>query len=430
MRRALWRLFAPVVIALALAIALAPFLYLGASDADEVAKGMTLSPAERLAVVSMHRVGLVRLMEPEEGGPDDPWSFVDTGAVARCGRTPLAIGIATAESYARPAWRRDLELSIARLWRDISGNWPDWSYGIGQIRLSTARVAVTAAAMRYMGPDGPLLPAMPDDDALMALLADPCDNLFLARLVLDLEVAPGKSDKEAARLYRGGDEPAGLLAGVGYKDLVARVAAAIRVLGDGGIPVQVALKGGYSEETEIPSLHLVERFADGDGPVPIVCFRRAKLDAGGPAVPYAVFPVPDPSLGDSPERQFDVDPMTRPAGGSFAGVIPEGATLAVTLVEDEPGDLALLAAAADAARGLAASGLDVTGPWQRVTFAAASDTPPYDGCEVVVSVMPPPEAFFAAWGPVLEAAINASREGQENSEGGFAPSDEPSTQEP
>jgi hypothetical protein len=82
----------------------------------------------------------------------------------------LTIALVAAERYNRNSFNRALEGRVARLSLGIRGTLPDYTYGVAQIRASTARRLVRSELGGYALKDGDLL----------ALLLNDCQNLRLA----------------------------------------------------------------------------------------------------------------------------------------------------------------------------------------------------------------------------------------------------------
>ncbi len=233
-------LLLPTLLGLLIGAVLAPVLYLGSTDvrgrqfsedAEPGYQPLTAeTPRQRVAVLALHRANLASITIPQEADGLPPrrpgWLSVEGSQLEQCSnRNPLVMSIAAVEIYARPAWRRSLETGLARLIHDISGKLPDWSYGIGQIRISTARKAITGALTQteMLGRNVSGLGDLTDIE-IFNRLTTPCDNIAMMRLVLNDIEEPGDTIPELAEKYRGGPET-GLVAGAfSYSGLTWQVA--------------------------------------------------------------------------------------------------------------------------------------------------------------------------------------------------------------
>lgn len=223
------------------------------------------TPLDRLAVVALFRTGFLRQVpvlpsDPETGEPvatDEPapsafqsdrrgWGV--SGYTDSCTETELARAILAAEGYARPAWRRSLESSTASLIQGVTGTLPDWSYGLGQIRLSTAQTSLErlqSEAERILQRD---LDLTTDPLALFHALQDRCQNSLMVEILLTQIAEIDQTPQEVAALYRGGRSWPTLPSVVSYERLVAHIATAVlpSVRQSGG-EYGVSISGGYDE---------------------------------------------------------------------------------------------------------------------------------------------------------------------------------------
>lgn len=222
----------PLILIVAISAALLPIMFLGRTD---VARSVVeprdagLLPIDRMAEIALYRLGHYRLLdtnydEDDRAGRRRELVPVSGGSLlSDCAPHPAVAGIVGAEAYVRPAWRRDLELALARSWLALSGRLPDWSFGIAQIRLSTARAALDDARDRAT----PLLGETPvlSDPQLLALLSDPCEAMAAAGLIADPTLVFDGPVEDLATRFRGGAGPADLPGVVSYEALAARIAA-------------------------------------------------------------------------------------------------------------------------------------------------------------------------------------------------------------
>jgi len=231
------KLFLPPLLAVALAALLAPLLFLGATDLQPGPRyrpdggDRPPSPLVNLAATALFRAGFIRISPAlEETGDEDGttgpartrWDAV--GLPHACTNDPLVKALVAAEVYMRPAWRRQMEMALAEGWFALAGRAPDWSYGMAQVRLSTARKAITQAQRDHAAwlPDG----AEPDlsDRGLLDLLADPCNAIRIATLVADGPRGPSDSAATVATRYRGAALHETLPGVVTYERLVGEMA--------------------------------------------------------------------------------------------------------------------------------------------------------------------------------------------------------------
>ncbi len=83
----------------------------------------------------------------------------------------FVLAVALTETYGRPAWRQQIEFQVARLELGLSGQLPDFSLGIAQVKPSTARLVLGRSRL--------------SNRELLDVLANPCLNLRLAGRYLD-----------------------------------------------------------------------------------------------------------------------------------------------------------------------------------------------------------------------------------------------------
>lgn len=229
------KLFGPALLAVGLSALLAPLLFLGATDLQTGPRyrpdggDRPPAPLVNLAATALFRAGFIRItpaLDPEEAALGTRWDVVHLPHA--CTSDPVVKALVAAEVYMRPAWRRQMETALAEGWFALTGRAPDWSYGMAQVRLSTARAAIAQARRDHAAwlPPGP----GPDvsDRGLLDLLADPCNAIRIAALVADGPRAPTDDAATIASRYRGGAPPQagqGVLPGVvTHESLVAEMA--------------------------------------------------------------------------------------------------------------------------------------------------------------------------------------------------------------
>jgi hypothetical protein len=122
-----------------------------------------------------------------------------------CANNGMNAAIVVGEAYQRPAKRRSLEISIASTVRRIFGNYPDWSFGPAQIRLSTAFETLTKFKQKYdhiISTDNEI---DLHPDAIMKELQDGCASTQIAGLIInDIELNNTDfSPVQVAAAYRG-----------------------------------------------------------------------------------------------------------------------------------------------------------------------------------------------------------------------------------
>ena len=207
------RLLLPLAFALLLSTVLTPILFISPDHLERSGAGsFRSSPLQRLALVVLQSAGVIAanpnfgkvVMDPYGGGSyiDELEWFPMESPIANCAHDRLVGALVAIESYARPEWWRRIEISVAHLVHDLTGYFPDWTYGIGQIRLKTARGAMRAAVDRITTVFGAEAGGLPSDEVLFDLLKNDCDNTRIAQLVL-AEKNP-ESAIEAAEVYHGG----------------------------------------------------------------------------------------------------------------------------------------------------------------------------------------------------------------------------------
>jgi hypothetical protein len=89
------------------------------------------------------------------------------------------LAVVAVENYGRPLLRRWLEELLAKISLALLGRIPDYSLGVGQLKLSTARLVVDQKATRKQ--DDTLA-----DSELLQLVVNPCENLGIVHGYLDL----------------------------------------------------------------------------------------------------------------------------------------------------------------------------------------------------------------------------------------------------
>jgi hypothetical protein len=217
-------LILPAVLVTAGGIALSALVFVGQTDIpserwNDTGEGNSLvglAPIHKAAAVALYQAGMMRLSRDSQ-----PRMILAESDL--CTQSPIESSILAAEIYARPAWRRNLEISVAMAVRSVTGRYPDWSYGIGQIRFSTARETIrkiNANAALALG----LRPYVaPDDDTLFALLSEPCSNAQMVSAVIAADASAGDTAADVARKYRGGREYPTIASVISYEALVATI---------------------------------------------------------------------------------------------------------------------------------------------------------------------------------------------------------------
>lgn len=236
---------------------------------------LNATPLDRLAVVALFRTGFLRQvprLRSEEArdntdttNAQKPAAFQSeqrswgvSGYTNFCTETELARAILAAEGYARPAWRRSLESSIASLIQGVTGTLPDWSYGLGQIRLSTAQTSLESLqseAERILQRD---LEMTIDPLTLFHALRNRCQNSIMVEILLTQIAEIDQTPQEVAIRYRGGRSWPTLPFVVSYERLVAHIATAVlpSIRRNGG-RYGTFISGGYSET--FGSIRLIDR---------------------------------------------------------------------------------------------------------------------------------------------------------------------------
>jgi len=114
----------------------------------------------------------------------------------------LTLSIIAAEMYNRDGFIRNIKFSFSHIYKNLFGVIPDFSYGIAQVKLSTAKKVLSETF------DGKL-----DDDDVLVLLRGDCDNASLAaRFIADQvnqQASAGNSDdviRKVAAIYQGANE--------------------------------------------------------------------------------------------------------------------------------------------------------------------------------------------------------------------------------
>jgi hypothetical protein len=286
------RVVAPSVIAIALAGSLAPVLFLGTTDVQQVKiefDSPPERPLERLSDVALHRAGVTKLVQYDSSYN---WERVENEIVT-CSRDKLILAIAVAEMYQRSAWRRNFEIAAARLLYSLTGSYPDWSYGVGQIRLNTARDAIVKARSRLEPIIKNVGPIDISDGALFKILAEPCQNLAVLGLVVDDGARSEETVADITSRYRGGPELPLVPGVVSYASLVSEIYW-------GRMDPDYAESEGakdylqrkYSAEPQHVSVVPISPPAD-DVPKPIACFHGENNWFSGLSVVFAPYKAPD-----------------------------------------------------------------------------------------------------------------------------------------
>jgi len=221
-------------------VLLLPLLFSGRSDLALPEQAATDSfavtePQDRVALVALFRAGLIRqaavyrdLDEAEETpSGKERLEWATSAFTEDCTLTDRSRAILAAEGYARPAWRRDLEVALAGVVQSVSGTLPDYSLGLGQVRISTAQAALAQldrAAMDRLG----LSLSLPTDAAKVhRLLLDACGNQQMTEIVVMGLLPLDAPMEEVAAAYRGGRSWPVLPGVMTYESLVARIEGAV-----------------------------------------------------------------------------------------------------------------------------------------------------------------------------------------------------------
>lgn len=267
------------------------------------------TPLDRLAVVALFRTGFIRQWpvtpqgdEGEDGmdggdraegspppGAAHPFrpgrrAWAVSGFTDSCTLTELARAILAAEGYARPAWRRVAEGATATLIHSLTGRLPDWSFGLGQIRLSTAEVALQRLQLEAEAVLGKRLDLPVDRLSLFHALEDRCANSYMVEILLAQLALPEDTVAETAARYRGGRSWPTIPSILSYEALVAHIAEVVLPsIRDQGSQLGIYMEGGRTPiigaitEIELPD----------SGPSLLACLLpdwivayRGKTDAG------------------------------------------------------------------------------------------------------------------------------------------------------
>jgi hypothetical protein len=89
------------------------------------------------------------------------------------------LSVIAVENYARPPFRRWLEEVVARANLQFLGEVPDYSFGVGQIKLSTARLVIQQGTTTKTV-------VVNNNRELLKLVLDPCENMRLASEYLNM----------------------------------------------------------------------------------------------------------------------------------------------------------------------------------------------------------------------------------------------------
>lgn len=212
-------LLRPVLWTLVGTLVLMPFLFSGRGDlgfysdiAERPAGVVTTDPLERVAIVALFRAGFIRQMPMTrytEDGEIDPDSkptleWATSDYTDQCTLTDRTRAILAAEGYARPAWRRDLEIAVAGVVQAVSGRLPDYSTGLGQVRLSTAEAALARLDRAAQDQLGLRLTLPADRDAVHRLLLDACGNQQMTEIIVAGLTLDHRAVQDLAAAYRGG----------------------------------------------------------------------------------------------------------------------------------------------------------------------------------------------------------------------------------
>lgn len=273
------RLFLPLIFALLFATALAPILYIAPDHLERnVTEDEQKTPLQRLALVVMQSAGLIvpnpNFGESNQDGDKDniEWAIMSS-PIERCAFDRITRVLVAVESYVRPEWRRRLEIAIAHLIYDITGNFPNWTFGIGQIRLDTARHAMQTAMDRIEPVFGTQYNRLPTEEELFNLLEDECSNVSIAQLIMLQSTAD--TPTEAAKVYRGGKSNLAVPGVVSYESLVTELATMDMPMTTGGI-FNVFMKDELSCEEKDWKFSVSEFPAETvvDETWPVVCLDR------------------------------------------------------------------------------------------------------------------------------------------------------------
>lgn len=339
----------PVILAVLGAATLAPLLFLGATDLQSAARyrpdggDAPVTPLSNLAATALFRAGFVRIAptydeaEGDEAPSETTWQTVRLPHV--CTGDPLVKALVAAEVFMRPAWRRQFELALGEAWFAVGGRPPDWSYGMAQIRLATAREAILAAQARYGGFLGQGGAPELSDRGLLDALSDPCDAIRIATLVLDAGRPVGETAAAAAARYRGGTARQALPAAVTYERMVTEMAD--RLLPAFGYGTSLALLPNGPNETPFVSIR-----TDQPPPSPST---EPPPDEAAPSAPLRPFAcverdmelfssallLPADESGSAPVERISVEGFR----AALAQLDPAGTDL--ILLTPDPGDASL-----------------------------------------------------------------------------------------
>jgi hypothetical protein len=111
----------------------------------------------------------------------------------------FTLSVVAVENYVRPPLRRWVEEIVARTNFHLLGRIPDFSFGIGQVRLSTAKLLVQQGTAKKTL-------VTYDDKELLELILNPCENISLVNEYLSLLIKKSgfnHFDREAAFVILG-----------------------------------------------------------------------------------------------------------------------------------------------------------------------------------------------------------------------------------
>lgn len=241
---------------------------LGFSTEEESAQPLAAiqnpTPLDRLAVVALFRTGFIRQwpvsaamgedgLNAEPAAPEAeavPFqkgrrAWAVSGFTDSCTMTEMARAVLAAEGYARPAWRREAESAAATMIHSLTGHLPDWSFGLGQIRLSTAETALQRLQEEAEAVLGKRLNLPLDRLALFHALGKRCANSYMVEILLAQLAQPDEEAEATAARYRGGRSWPTIPSILSYEALVAHIAEVVLPsIRDQGGDLGIYLGGG------------------------------------------------------------------------------------------------------------------------------------------------------------------------------------------
>lgn len=133
----------------------------------------------------------------------DDW--ITLRSPADCTTSHLARAIILAEMYNRPQWVRSLEFDIALLAGQVMGQHPNWSFGVGQVKLKNASATLNKLIGRIHPNLKKNLKKKYDDVSILRALEDNCFNSLITEEFVKtiIEREKPKSVYELASIYNG-----------------------------------------------------------------------------------------------------------------------------------------------------------------------------------------------------------------------------------